>query len=230
MCFFFPWLPRESCAPTSPRNPLHQKSCKTSGSWRHRCAGGSSWIPLRLESRQEGDCCWIGGADSSSKRPLPLESCQTIRWSGSLSASDATSEAERQGALLELLCEFYRRFSKPFGVQWWHIASWQCPHNGAKAVWPWRKSGTFFGAACLQSCLLFGAFFASSVDRRRCTPELSERFGSHWSIWISGEIRMDQSLGALFSGKICMDQWPRKFVKSFPQDWYWPYQSKGSTR
>ena len=32
---------------------------------------------------------------------------------------------------------------------------------------------------------------------------------------------MDQSLGALFSGENCMDQWPRKFVTSFLRDWYW---------
>ena len=32
---------------------------------------------------------------------------------------------------------------------------------------------------------------------------------------------MDQSLGALFSGKICMDQWRCEFAKSFPRDWYW---------
>ena len=25
-----------------------------------------------------------------------------------------------------------------------------------------------------------------------------------------------QALGALFSGNVCMDQWPWKFVKSFP--------------
>ena len=31
-----------------------------------------------------------------------------------------------------------------------------------------------------------------------------------------GKIRMDQSLGAVLSGKICMDQWLRKFVKSSP--------------
>ena len=44
-----------------------------------------------------------------------------------------------------------------------------------------------------------------SVDRCRCRPQLSERFGSHWSILISVEIRMDQSLGALFLRRICMD-------------------------
>ena len=56
-----------------------------------------------------------------------------------------------------------------------------------------------------------------SVDRCRCRPELSERFGSHWSIWISRGIRMDQSLGAFISGKICVDQWPWKFLKSLPR-------------
>ena len=43
------------------------------------------------------------------------------------------------------------------------------------------------------------------MDQCRCRPSLSERCGSHWSTIISGEIRMDQSLGALFSGEICME-------------------------
>ena len=60
-----------------------------------------------------------------------------------------------------------------------------------------------------------------SMDWYRCRPDSSERFGRHWSTWISGEMRMDQSLGALFSGENCMEQWPWKFVKRFPRDWYW---------
>ena len=39
-------------------------------------------------------------------------------------------------------------------------------------------------------------------------PELSERFGSHCSILISGEMSTDQSLSALFSGEICMGYGP----------------------
>ena len=59
------------------------------------------------------------------------------------------------------------------------------------------------------------------MDRYQCRPELSDRFESHWSIWISGEICMDQSFGALFARKISMEQWNWKSVKSSRRDWYW---------
>ena len=60
-----------------------------------------------------------------------------------------------------------------------------------------------------------------SMDRCRCRPELSERFGSHWSIWISVEIRMEQWPLRLVFREICMDHWRWKFVKSYPWDWDW---------
>ena len=60
-----------------------------------------------------------------------------------------------------------------------------------------------------------------SMERYRYRPELSERFGSHWSIWISGEIRMDQWPLCLVFREIRMDQWCWKFVKSSPLDWHW---------
>ena len=46
-----------------------------------------------------------------------------------------------------------------------------------------------------------------SMDRYRCRPELSERFGRHWSIRISAEIRMDQWPLCLVFREIRMDQW-----------------------
>ena len=60
-----------------------------------------------------------------------------------------------------------------------------------------------------------------SMDQWRWRQGISERFGSHWSIWIFRESCGDQSLGASLSGKICVDQWPWEFVKSFPRDWHW---------
>ena len=64
-----------------------------------------------------------------------------------------------------------------------------------------------------------------SMDRYRCRPGLSERFGSHWSIWISAEIHMDQSVAALLSGKIRMDQWPWKLIKSYPETGIGPWMA-----
>ena len=57
-----------------------------------------------------------------------------------------------------------------------------------------------------------------SMDRCWCRAELSESFGGHWSISISGEIRMDQWPFALFWSfrESRMDQWRWKFVKKFP--------------
>ena len=52
-------------------------------------------------------------------------------------------------------------------------------------------------------------------------------FPWHWSIWISGEIRMDQWPFCLVFREICMDQWPLKLVKSFPRDWHWCLGTKG---
>ena len=51
------------------------------------------------------------------------------------------------------------------------------------------------------------------------SQEILERFRSHWFIGMSREIRGDQSLGALFSRQT--DQWPQKFARSLPRDWYW---------
>ena len=47
----------------------------------------------------------------------------------------------------------------------------------------------------------------SSIDQCRSRLKLSEKFERHWSILISGEIHMDQSLVHTFCGEIRMDQW-----------------------
>ena len=36
---------------------------------------------------------------------------------------------------------------------------------------------------------------------------------------------MDQSVGALFSGKICMGAMALKARQSLPPDWYWPWMA-----
>ena len=58
------------------------------------------------------------------------------------------------------------------------------------------------------------------MDRCQCRPELSERFGSCWSIWV-GEIRMDQSFGTLFSGgnKVWTNG-PESLSEVSPWDWH----------
>ena len=45
------------------------------------------------------------------------------------------------------------------------------------------------------------------MDQYRSRLKLSENFERHWSILISGEIHMDQSLVHTFSWGNRMDQW-----------------------
>ena len=60
-----------------------------------------------------------------------------------------------------------------------------------------------------------------SVDRYRCRPELSERFGRHWSIWhmnFRGNSYGPMAPSPYFQGNL---YGPMAFVKSFPLDWHW---------
>ena len=59
-----------------------------------------------------------------------------------------------------------------------------------------------------------------SMDRCRCRPELSERLGAIGLYEFQGNL-YGPLPWCLVSGEICMGQWPWKFVKCFPWDWYW---------
>ena len=60
------------------------------------------------------------------------------------------------------------------------------------------------------------------MDQYRSRLKLSENFERHWSIQISGEIHMDQSLVHTFNlGNFVWTNGPESSSKVFPLYWYW---------
>ena len=60
------------------------------------------------------------------------------------------------------------------------------------------------------------------MDQYRSRLKLSENFERQWSMPISGKFIWTTIIGPyLFPGDIHMDQWSRKFFKSFPLHWHW---------
>ena len=59
------------------------------------------------------------------------------------------------------------------------------------------------------------------MDQYRSRLKLSENFERHWSILISGEIHMDQSLVHTFSWGNSYGPMVLKVLLKFPLDWYW---------
>ena len=60
-----------------------------------------------------------------------------------------------------------------------------------------------------------------SMDRYPSRLKLSENFERHWSIPISGEIHMDQSLVHTFSCGNSYGPMVLKVLQKFPLHWYW---------
>ena len=80
-----------------------------------------------------------------------------------------------------------------FCPSWFLIASdWNITRVSCNLVFAQQKRAIF----CLFSCVFREEH---SMDQCRSRPKLSENFERHWSIRISGEIHMDQSLVHTFS-------------------------------
>ena len=69
-----------------------------------------------------------------------------------------------------------------------------------------------------------------SMDQYRSRLKLSENFERHWSILISGEIHMHQSLVHTFSWRNSYGPMVLKVLLSFPLHWYWSMDGSSQHR